>query len=197
MTDGARRPGGLPRDIAAGVLLVALGGFGLLATGDLAIREGDGIGPGLMPRGVAALLAFTGVVVALAGIATRSDRVRLGSLRGPVFVLGAVVLFAATVRPLGLAIATVVQHTGEIVEAVRAAGARAVPRLVDTADSVEVAHAFADVSAAEGRVDVVCNHPTPILVEAGGGRGETRLAACPAAWPPAPPPHRTATPAGP
>ena len=105
MTDGARRPGGLPRDIAAGVLLVALGGFGLLATGDLAIREGDGIGPGLMPRGVAALLAFTGVVVALAGIATRSDRVRLGSLRGPVFVLGAVVLFAATVRPLGLAIA--------------------------------------------------------------------------------------------
>lgn len=105
MTDEARRPGGLPRDIGAGVLLIALGGFGLLATGDLAITEGDGIGPGLMPRGVAALLAAVGVVVTLAGIATRSDRIHLGALRGPVFVLGAVVLFAAMVRPLGLAVA--------------------------------------------------------------------------------------------
>ena len=57
---------------------------------------------------------------------------------------------------------------------VRAAGARAVPRLVDTADTVDVAHAFAEVSAAEGPVDVVCNHPTPI--PGAGGLADASLA---------------------
>lgn len=79
--------------------------IGLGATGDLTMGDGGGIGPGLMPRGVSWLLALVGWVVLLAGFSTRSEAVRLGGLRGPIFVLGAVVLFAATVRPLGLAIA--------------------------------------------------------------------------------------------
>lgn len=73
---------------------------------------------------------------------------------------------AATLAGAGVSVVALFDNDAEglvtVAEVVRAAGARAVPRLVDTADTVEVAHAFADVSAAEGRVDVVCNHPTPI-----------------------------------
>lgn len=96
---------GLPRDLGAGLLLIAVAAIGGLGTGDLSMAEQGGIGPGLMPRGVSLLLALVGVIVTVLGIASRTETVRFGSLRGPVFVLGSVVLFAATVRPLGLAIA--------------------------------------------------------------------------------------------
>jgi hypothetical protein len=99
------RPAGLPRDLGAGLLLILVAAVGGLGTGDLSMTEAGGIGPGLMPRGVSVLLALVGVVVTLMGITARTARVRFGSLRGPVFVLGSVVLFAATVRPMGLAIA--------------------------------------------------------------------------------------------
>lgn len=102
---GGERPAGLPRDLGAGLLLIAVAAIGGLGTGDLSMAEQGGIGPGLMPRGVSLLLALVGVVVTVMGLASRHDRVRFGSLRGPVFVLGSVVLFAATVRPLGLAVA--------------------------------------------------------------------------------------------
>ena len=102
---GGERPAGLPRDLGAGLLLIAVAAIGGLGTGDLSMAEQGGIGPGLMPRGVSLLLALVGVVVTAMGLASRHDRVRFGSLRGPVFVLGSVVLFAATVRPLGLAVA--------------------------------------------------------------------------------------------
>jgi len=96
---------GWPRDIGAGLFLLGLGAVGFFSTGDLMMTEGSGIGPGLMPRGVSALLAAVGLAVTALGITTRAERVRFGALRGPVFVLGSVVLFAATVRPLGLAVA--------------------------------------------------------------------------------------------
>ncbi len=104
-TAAAEPRGSIPRDIGAGALLLTLAAIGYFGTRDLAATDSGGIGPGLMPQGVAMLMAIVGVVVALTGIATRHDRVRLGSLRGPIFVLGSVVVFAAAVRPLGLAIA--------------------------------------------------------------------------------------------
>ena len=104
-TGSAEKRGWIPRDIGAGAFLLARAAVGYFGTQDLTATESGGIGPGLMPRGVAMLMAIVGVVVVLAGIATRQDRVRFGSLRGPIFVLGSVVVFAATVRPLGLAIA--------------------------------------------------------------------------------------------
>ena len=102
---GDERQAGLPRDLGAGLLLILVAAVGVLGTGDLSMSESGGIGPGLMPRGVSLLLGLVGIIVTLIGIASRSTRVRFGAVRGPVFVLGSVVLFAATVRPLGLAIA--------------------------------------------------------------------------------------------
>jgi len=102
---GGERPSGLPRDLGAGLLLILVAAIGVFGTGDLSMSESGGIGPGLMPRGVSLLLGLVGIIVTLIGIASRSTRVRFGAVRGPVFVLGSVVLFAATVRPLGLAIA--------------------------------------------------------------------------------------------
>ena len=103
MGDG--RPTGLPRDLGAGLLLILVAVIGVLGTGDLSMAESGGIGPGLMPRGVSLLLGLVGIAVTVIGVASRSARVRFSSVRGPVFVLGSVILFAATVRPLGLAIA--------------------------------------------------------------------------------------------
>jgi putative tricarboxylic transport membrane protein len=105
MRDAARRTGWVPRDIGAGIFLMLIAAIGIMMTGDLGSGDSVGIGPGLMPLGVSGLLALVGIVVLIGGVSTRNETVSLGSLRGPVFVLGAVALFAATVRPLGLAIA--------------------------------------------------------------------------------------------
>ncbi len=105
MDGRADRWRGVPRDIGAGLFLIGLAALGFLSTGDLTMAEAGGIGPGLMPRGVSVLLIFVGVAVTVLGVSTRAERVRFGSARGPIFVLGAVIVFAATVRPMGLAIA--------------------------------------------------------------------------------------------
>lgn len=105
MDGRADRWRGVPRDIGAGVFLIGLAALGFLSTGDLTMVEAGGIGPGLMPRGVSLLLLAVGVAVTALGVTTRAERVRFDGVRGPIFVLGAVALFGATVRPLGLAIA--------------------------------------------------------------------------------------------
>ncbi len=102
------RPGHPPtiaRDLLAGLFLVAVAAGAFVFTADLSLGEGTGIGPGLMPRGVALLLGCVGLLIAL--LSFLGDRHSIGavSLRGPLFVLGSVALFAASIRTLGLAFA--------------------------------------------------------------------------------------------
>jgi putative tricarboxylic transport membrane protein len=61
------------------------------------------MGPGALPKGLAMLLGGLGVVLLLN--AFKSEGLARWSVRGPLFVLGALVLFGLTVRPLGLAVA--------------------------------------------------------------------------------------------
>ena len=104
-TDRAVRRGGVPRDVAAGLFMVAVAGVAFWAASELPFGESSGIGPGLMPKGVALLIGLFGLLIL--GIGLTGDRVPLErfSLRGPLFVLGSVVMFAATIRTLGLAFA--------------------------------------------------------------------------------------------
>ena len=93
-----------PRDIAAGLFLLLIAAVGYAGTLDLP-SIWAGVGSGLMPKLVAGLIAVLGLAIMLLGMAPSADRLQSMTLRGPLFVLGAAVMFAATIRTLGLAVA--------------------------------------------------------------------------------------------
>ncbi len=99
----ARR--GNARDIAAGLLLLVIAAGSYAGALDLSFRDGVSVGPGLMPKGVALLIAAFGVLILVTGLLAPGAALERWSIRGPLFVLGAVVVFAATVRTFGLAFA--------------------------------------------------------------------------------------------
>lgn len=99
------RRGGIARDVIAGLFLIAVAVGAFFGTTDLSFGEGSTIGPGLMPRGVALLLGGVGVLVTALGFLGDRQPIGAVALRGPIFVLGSVVLFAASIRTLGLAFA--------------------------------------------------------------------------------------------
>jgi putative tricarboxylic transport membrane protein len=100
------RPVWLQQDFIGGLVVIAVAAFAFWQGADLPIGTLGGMGPGMLPRGLAVLLGLLGVLLAadavIEGGGPALDR---WSLRGPLFVLGAVVAFGATVRPLGLIIA--------------------------------------------------------------------------------------------
>ncbi|MFM9850720.1 MAG: tripartite tricarboxylate transporter TctB family protein [Hyphomicrobiaceae bacterium] len=93
-----------PRDIVAGTFLLAIAAFGFAGAMDLPSMSA-GVGPGLMPKLVAGLIAALGLLIMSFGFLPNAERLQRWTVRGPVFVLGSVVVFAATVRTLGLAAA--------------------------------------------------------------------------------------------
>ena len=84
-----------PRDIGAGMFLLAIAAFGYAGAMDLP-SIWAGVGPGLMPKLVAGLTAALGLLIMGFGLSPRAERLQRWSVRGPVFVLGSVVVFAAT-----------------------------------------------------------------------------------------------------
>ncbi|WP_170181941.1 tripartite tricarboxylate transporter TctB family protein [Phreatobacter stygius] len=94
-----------PQDLMAGLFLVAFGLFCLWASSNLSGGRGANLGPGSFPRGLSFLLMAVGAVVIAQALTTIGPKLEAWSVRGPVFVLGAVLLFAVTVRPLGLVVA--------------------------------------------------------------------------------------------
>lgn len=99
------------RDIVAGLLMISIAGIGYAASlgylNNPALDFGrlSAIGPGLLPRVTAVLLAALGAIIVIEGLTVNSSKLDAWELRGIVFVLGAILAFAATVRPLGLAVA--------------------------------------------------------------------------------------------
>jgi hypothetical protein len=118
---GARDAGPIksPHDLAGGLFLLGLAAVGFIGGFNLPFGQLSGIGSGLMPKVVAVLVAAFGLLLVAQGLVLDGDRLERWHLRGPVFVLGAVLLFAATIRgatlsfaglsltipPLGLAVA--------------------------------------------------------------------------------------------
>jgi Na+/phosphate symporter len=94
----------LSRDIVAGLFLIVIAGIGYAGTLELP-SVWAGVGPGLLPKLVAGLIALVGVLIMLLGMTSSAERLQSWTLRGPVFVLGAAIVFAATIRTLGLAVA--------------------------------------------------------------------------------------------
>ena len=97
-----------PRDFWSGVLFTLIG-IGALAVGSkYTLGTAARMGPGYFPRILGILLIVLGVVIALRALRLRGEAMPRLRLRPLAIVLGSVVMFGAIVRPLGVALSTVI-----------------------------------------------------------------------------------------
>lgn len=93
------------REFAGGVFLILLAVGGFFGAWSLNFGQLSGVGPGLMPKVTAILLGVLGIVMVLQALIARGEPLEAWSWRGTILVLGAICVFAATIRPFGLAFA--------------------------------------------------------------------------------------------
>lgn len=87
-----------PQDMFAGLFIIAFGLFCLYLSWPLTGGRGANLGPGSFPRGLAFLLMIVGAIIVVQALTVVGPRLEAWSIRGPLFVLGAVIVFAATIR---------------------------------------------------------------------------------------------------
>ena len=81
------------------ILLIALAALALLLTRDLDQGTLTTMGPAMLPRWLAIGVGLSGLALLAAAFLKDGDALERWSLRGPVFVIGAIVAFALTIRP--------------------------------------------------------------------------------------------------
>jgi putative tricarboxylic transport membrane protein len=91
-----------PRDLYGGLALVMLPTLALIASSDLPGQRGFAFGPGTAPRLFSFLLAALGAAVALSGVFAEGPPIEKYKIRGPFFVIIAILAFALIIRQLGL-----------------------------------------------------------------------------------------------
>jgi putative tricarboxylic transport membrane protein len=94
-----------PQELAAGATLLGLALFALWAGADLDQGTLRAMGPGLLPRAIAVLIAAVGAALIVLSFLTDGERLERVPLRGPLFVCLGIVAFALTVRTVGLLVA--------------------------------------------------------------------------------------------
>ena len=95
-----------PQDYYGGIILVMLATLAFIASAELPGQRGFAFGPGTAPRLFAAVLCLLGGAVAVMGVTSDGPRIEKYKLRGPVFVMAAIVLFACIIRPFGLVVSS-------------------------------------------------------------------------------------------
>lgn len=96
--DGSRGLVKSPLDLGGGLFLLGLAALGLAGGFNLPTGTLSGIGSGLLPRAVSILVGAFGLLLIVQAFLWEGDRLERWHLRGPVFVLGAVLVFAMVVR---------------------------------------------------------------------------------------------------
>jgi hypothetical protein len=94
-----------PLDFGGGLFLLALAVAGFVGAFNLPFGHLSGIGSGLMPKTLAVLVGAFGIALVVQGLLADGDRLEQWAIRGPIFVLAGVMVFAATIRPWGLVVA--------------------------------------------------------------------------------------------
>jgi putative tricarboxylic transport membrane protein len=94
-----------PRNLAAGLALLAIAAVALQATVRLDVGRLRAMGPGMLPRSVAALVGLSGLLLVAASLLRDGPPLSRWRLRGPVLVSLAILGFAATIRSVGLVVA--------------------------------------------------------------------------------------------
>jgi putative tricarboxylic transport membrane protein len=95
-----------PQDVYGGMALILLSLVAFVASNDLPGMRGFAFGPGTAPRLFAFTLAILSLGVVIGGLLVSGPEVSGYKIRGVVFIIGAILAFAATIRPLGLVIAS-------------------------------------------------------------------------------------------
>jgi len=95
----------LGRDFFAGLLFIVFGALALGIGTRYPLGTTARMGPGYFPVLIGGLLALIGIVVAARGVRIKSELVTRLAFKPLLMVLGAVLLFAATIERLGLALA--------------------------------------------------------------------------------------------
>ena len=107
MSEGVRtspRGGGFrfkvrgPRAFYGGLALIALAIVAIWTSGDLPGTHGFAFGPGTAPRLFAGLLAVVGALVALTGLLFDGPPIEKYAVRGPAWVILAILAFAGMIR---------------------------------------------------------------------------------------------------
>jgi len=95
-----------PQDVYDGMALILLALTAFVASNDLPGMRGFAFGPGTAPRLFAFTLAILSLGVVVGGLLTAGPDVSGYKIRGVIFIIGSILSFAATIRPLGLVIAS-------------------------------------------------------------------------------------------
>jgi len=95
----------LRQDFLGGLVIIAVAAFAYWLARDLPAGAGGGMGPGTLPKGLAILLGGLGALLAFDSLLKQAVALERWTIRGPLFILGALVVFGLAVRPLGLAVA--------------------------------------------------------------------------------------------
>jgi hypothetical protein len=94
-------------DILGGALMIAVGVFAMIYAQRYAFGTVSQMGPGFFPVVLGGILAVLGLVIAVPAFGRAGPQITF-HWRTLGFVIGAIVLFAATLRPLGLILATMI-----------------------------------------------------------------------------------------
>ncbi|MGO4704834.1 tripartite tricarboxylate transporter TctB family protein [Microvirga sp. 2MCAF38] len=90
------------QNVAGGIFLIALAGLGLWLMRDLPRGTLRAMGPAMLPDWLAMGVGLSGLALLVTGLVKQGEALERWSLRGPVFVILAILAFAATIRPLNL-----------------------------------------------------------------------------------------------
>jgi len=93
------------QDFVGGLVGIGLAAFGLWQSADLPLGTLGGMGPGMLPKSLSVVLGLLSALLVVDAVMEAGPAVGRWSIRGPLFVLGAVVAFGLAVRPLGLIVA--------------------------------------------------------------------------------------------
>ena len=88
-----------PQSLAGGIVLIALAALALWPTKDLDQGTLNAIGPAMLPRWLAIGAGLSGLALLVAAFLKDGDLLERWSLRGPAFVIAAILAFAVTIRP--------------------------------------------------------------------------------------------------
>jgi putative tricarboxylic transport membrane protein len=94
-----------PRDLAAGLALLAAALVALWAGAGLDQGTLRAVGPGMLPRAFALLVGASGAALAVASFLRDGEALGRWPMRGPLLLTLGVVAFALTIRSAGLAVA--------------------------------------------------------------------------------------------
>jgi putative tricarboxylic transport membrane protein len=95
-----------PQDFYGGLVLLGIAALAWWATRELPGQSGFAFGPGTAPRLFIILLALNALAIMVHGLLVAGPGVERYHARGPLLITAAVLVFAVTIRPLGLVIAS-------------------------------------------------------------------------------------------